>query len=65
MATMPLPPGDALGHKGRLYDEFRVEIPVVTWKDRRSIRVSAQGYTTRADVERLVDAVATILGQGG
>lgn len=50
MATMPLPPGDPIALKSRLYDEFGVEIPVVTWNDRRYIRVSTQGYTTRAEL---------------
>jgi selenocysteine lyase/cysteine desulfurase len=33
----------------------------VVWRDQRYIRVSVQGYNTKADVERLVDAVAALL----
>jgi isopenicillin-N epimerase len=65
MATIPLPPGDEIALKRRLYEEYQIEIPVVVWRDRRHFRVSVQGYNTRADVERLVQALATILrGEG-
>jgi isopenicillin-N epimerase len=61
MATMPLPPGDELALKRRLYDDYQIEIPIVVWKGQRYIRVSVQGYNTRADVERLVNALGQIL----
>jgi len=40
--------------KKRLYDEFRVEVPLIVWKRQKLIRVSIQGYNTRADVRQLV-----------
>jgi hypothetical protein len=52
MATVPLPPCDRLRLKQRLYDEFGIEIPVLAWHDRPAIRVSVQGYNTRADLEQ-------------
>jgi isopenicillin-N epimerase len=61
MATIPLPPGDEAALKRRLYDEYHIEIPIVVWRDQRFVRISAQGYNTRADVGRLVDALAAIL----
>lgn len=61
LATIPLPPGDEKSLKRRLYDEYKIEIPIVVWRNQRYIRVSIQGYNTKADVERLVDAVAAIL----
>ena len=58
MATLPLPPGtNAEELKRRLYDEHRVEIPSGHWGDTPCLRISVQGYNTRADVERLLDAV--------
>lgn len=65
MVTVPLPAGDALALKQRLYGEYGVEVPIVTWRDRRFVRISVQGYTTRAEVERLIAAMATILREGG
>jgi isopenicillin-N epimerase len=58
MATLPLPEGtDTEALKRRLYDDFRVEIPVHRWGDTPCVRISVQGYNTRADVERLLEAV--------
>jgi isopenicillin-N epimerase len=56
-----LPACDAAQLKTRLYDEFRIEVPILTWQSRPFIRVSLQAYNTRADVERLVRALSTIL----
>lgn len=61
MATMPLPPCDGAVLQRRLYDEHRIEIPVMTWGDVPCLRISVQAYNTRADVERLLSAVATVL----
>ena len=63
MATVPLPPCDHLELKRRLYDDFKVEIPIMVWQERPYIRVSAQGYNTRADMERLVEALGELLGR--
>jgi isopenicillin-N epimerase len=63
MATLPLPPCDAATLKVRLYDEYRVEIPVTAWGDVACLRVSVQGYNTRADIDRLASAVAELLPQ--
>ena len=61
MATMPLPPCDAADLKQRLYDEYRIEIPAMSWGDVPCLRVSVQGYNTRSDIERLLDAVRALL----
>ena len=62
MATLPLPPGvDPSAIKQRLYDEHRVEIPANQWGDAPCLRVSVQGYNTRADIERLLSAVRDVL----
>ena len=47
----------------RLFDEHKVEIPVMEWNGRRLIRVSIQGYNNRSDLERLYDGIAAILGE--
>lgn len=52
---------DAATLKARLYDEFRVEIPVITWNERRFVRISIQVYNTVEDVDALVNALAAIL----
>jgi isopenicillin-N epimerase len=61
MVTLPLPPCDAAQLKSRLYDEFRVEVPIVVWHDRPYIRVSIQAYNTLEEVENFVLALGVCL----
>lgn len=58
MAVSPLPGHiDATALKARLLDEFAVEIPVITWRARKFVRVSVQGYTTEDDLQALAEAL--------
>jgi isopenicillin-N epimerase len=62
MSLCELPPDtDLPALKTRLYDEFRVEIPVIAWGGRKFVRVSIQGYNTQADVDALINALGAIL----
>ena len=61
MGTLPLPPCDSADLKRRLYDEYQIEIPATQWGETPCLRVSVQGYNTRADIERLIAAVAKLL----
>ncbi len=61
MSALPLPPCDFDQLKRRLYDEFKIEIPVTNWNGRQFLRISIQGYNTRADVDALTSAVRTML----
>jgi len=71
MATIPLytpqrsgagvPPCDAAELKRRLYEEHRVEVPIIEWGGRQFVRVSVQGYNTHDDIEVLVGALRKLL----
>jgi isopenicillin-N epimerase len=61
MATIRLPKVDSAALKVRLYDEFRVEVPLVNWNGADFVRVSFQGYNTRADMETLLKALEVLL----
>ncbi len=61
MCTIPLPPGDARELHRRLWEEFRIEIPTMTWQNRRFIRVSIQAYNSPADVDHLLAALAELV----
>ena len=61
MVTVPLPPCDATQLKARLYDEFRIEVPIVGWHGKPYIRVSIQAYNSRGDVEKLIEALQKLL----
>lgn len=45
----------------RLYDDFRIEVPVLGWNGRKFIRVSLQAYNSEHDIQALLAALATLL----
>jgi isopenicillin-N epimerase len=58
MAAVPLPDSvDLTVLKTRLYDEYRIEVPVILWNGRKFLRLSIQGYNTHRDVDKLVRAL--------
>ncbi len=62
LAAAPLPEDtDIVALKSRLYDEYRVEIPLTAWGDKKLIRISIQGYNTEKDVDRLLEALSAVL----
>jgi len=60
MVAFPLPPCDGEALQKRLYEEFRVEIPVFEHQGRSLVRISVQGYNTREDVEAFLEALGCI-----
>ncbi len=63
LGAIELPPGS--NHRelqAWLYDEYKIEVPVIDWEGRWLLRPSVQGYNTREDLEVLVSAVAEYLG---
>lgn len=63
MGIAPLPRADLVALKARLYDEYKIEVPLIEWQDRQFIRVSVQGYNTQDDIESLVSALKVLLPQ--
>lgn len=62
MGIAPLPKiADLTVLKSRLYDEFKVEVPLTQWRDRQFVRISIQGYNTQEDVDALVDGLRALL----
>ena len=49
--------------KTRLYDEYKIEVPLTEWQDRQFIRISVQGYNDQADVDALLQALSVLLPQ--
>ena len=62
MVVIPVPPADQRELQRRLLDEFRVEIPATSHAGRLFVRLSVQAYTTEADCDALLAALATIYG---
>jgi isopenicillin-N epimerase len=63
MGVLPIPPCDLATLRSRLLDEYEIEIPPSRWNGHSFLRLSIQGYNTRADVDRLVEALDTLLPQ--
>lgn len=57
MAHVPLPPGDWSGLQRWLWEQHRIEIPVIDFEDRWFIRVSHHLYNTTAQIDRLAEAL--------
>ena len=49
--------------QSRLYNDHRIEVPVIEWDGRWWIRASCQVYNTAGQYERLAEAVMTLLGE--
>lgn len=61
MVSIPLPthiPAETL--KQTLYDDFRIEVPIVPWQNETLLRVSVQGYNTEEELDLLVKAIRFI-----
>ena len=63
MGIAPLPPSNLAILKTRLYDEYKIEVPLTQWNDKQFIRISIQGYNTQEDVDALLRALEVLLPQ--
>lgn len=62
MAAMPIPECDPPEVHKTLFDRYGIEIPVYRWQDRCIARVSVQGYNSRPQMDKLINALAEIFG---
>lgn len=62
MAIAPLPSSaDLVTLKSRLYDAYRVEVPLTQYQEQKFVRISVQGYNTQEDVDRLLVGLKELL----
>ena len=61
MAAIRLPNVDCAALGARLYQEYRIEVPVHRWNDQPMLRLSVQAYNTQADIDTLLDALRALL----
>lgn len=65
MGIAPIPNSELGLLKRRLYDEYKVEVPLIQWEDKQFIRISVQGYNTLEDIDILVSALKVLLPEVG
>jgi len=62
MGIASLPPIDKSEEfKNLLYDQFRIEIPIIEWNNHHFLRISVQGYNTQEELESLLTALKVLL----
>jgi isopenicillin-N epimerase len=61
MGIAPLPHSNLALLKSRLYDEHKIEVPLIQWQDKQFVRISVQGYNSQEDIDALVKALETLL----
>jgi isopenicillin-N epimerase len=62
MLAFRLPSGvEAAVLRRRLWEEFRIEVPIIERPDRLLLRTSTHFYNTEAEIDRLADALPTLL----
>ena len=61
MAHVPLLPGDRAKLQEILWQQHRIEVPIVDWNGCRYIRVSCHFYNTPEQIDRLVAALRQLL----
>jgi isopenicillin-N epimerase len=65
MASFGLPPCDAEKVQRRLFEDFRIEVPVRNWNGQALLRVSVAPYNTTADLDQLEAALGTLFSRDG
>jgi len=61
MGIAPLPNSDLDQLKRYLYDEYKVEVPLIQWRDKQFVRVSVQGYNSQEDIDTFIGALEALL----
>ncbi len=61
MRAIPLPPCDVELVKARLWDDYRVEVPLLEWGGRSYVRISIQAYNSPNDIDRLIEGLRQLL----
>ena len=65
MVAMPIPDvGDPVEFQRQLMERYRIEIPVFKWQERSIVRLSVQGYNSKAQMDLLIDALTEMLRLG-
>ena len=57
MISYPLPMKSPANLKDKLWNDFKIEVPIFRWEKQKYIRVSAHFYNSQEDMEKLIKAL--------
>ena len=57
MISYPLPMKSPANLKDKLWNDFKIELPIFRWEKQKYIRVSAHFYNSQEDMEKLIKAL--------
>ena len=61
MTTILFPMDDPKQFKNMLYDQYNIEIPILTDQSHPMIRVSYQGYNSDTDADYLIETLKKLI----
>lgn len=64
LCSIPVKTGNPAALKQHLFDDFRIEIPVMVHDDKIMLRYSVNGFNDQGDLDRLFQALAEIKKSG-
>jgi isopenicillin-N epimerase len=64
MRAFELSPGDPQSLQRILWERYAIEVPLMSWKGRRLLRVSIQAHNAEEDVDRLIEALEDLINAG-
>lgn len=61
MVSIPLPSTlSVVDVQHQLFNEYHIEVPIITWKEKTLVRVSVQGYNDQNDLDQLIESLKKI-----
>ena len=61
MATILFPIEDTVAFKKTLYNDYQIEMPVMTHKEHTAFRISIQGYNSEKDIDHLINSLEELI----
>lgn len=64
MCSIPIQPKNPIRLKEKLFNDFKIEIPITNFLNNYYLRVSIQAYNSQEDIDTLVGAIQQLKQQG-
>ena len=64
MCSIPIQPKNPIRLKEKLFNAFKIEIPITNFLNNYYLRVSIQAYNSQEDIDTLTEAIQQLKQQG-